>query len=226
LDMAEKKAFTRVPRDEYYLRIAYDVAARSTCLRRQIGAVIVTGDVIVSTGYNGNPRGMPHCDAIGCIRDELEIPSGERMEICTGVHAEMNALIFSGPAARGGTLYCTIVPCNTCAKMIVNAGIGRVVYSEGYPDILGLQSLRQSGIKVDRLALGGEKAQSDAILSEGGRKEAREHLDAKVLKEVEEMKAGLREEFARKTVPAKESFNERAARSLKRKIERIPKKGK
>lgn len=224
--MVEKKGFTRVPRDEYYLRIAYDVAARSTCLRRQIGAVIVTGDVIVSTGYNGNPRGMPHCDAIGCIRDELEIPSGERMEICTGVHAEMNALVFSGPAARGGTLYCTIVPCNTCAKMIVNAGIQRVVYSEGYPDILGLQTLKHSGIKVDRLTLGGERAETTAILKDEKREEAREHLDARVLRDIEEMKKGLREEFAKKTAPATGSFNERAARSLKRKIERIPKKGK
>ncbi len=187
--MAKKKPFIRIPRDEYYLRIAYDVAARSTCLRRQIGAVIVTGDVIVSTGYNGNPRGMPHCETIGCIRDELAIPSGQRMEICTGVHAEMNALIFAGPAARGGTLYSTIVPCNTCAKMIVNAGVNRVVYSEGYPDLMGQGTLRQSGVRVDRLAL--EKGKAPSRPEHG-----KEKLDPNVLRDIERMKKALRKEFA------------------------------
>ncbi len=143
----------RVPRDEYYLRIAADVAGRSTCLRRQIGAVVVNGDVIVSTGYNGNPRHMPHCADIGCIRDELKIPSGERMEICTGVHAEMNSLLFAGKGARGGVLYTTLVPCNTCAKMIINAGVQRVVYAEGYPDKMGLVLLEEAGIPVERLPI-------------------------------------------------------------------------
>lgn len=143
----------RISREEYYLRIAADVAGRSTCFRRQIGAVVVSGDVIVSTGYNGNPRHMPHCAEIGCIRDELKIPSGERMEICTGVHAEMNALLFAGKEARDGTLYTTIVPCNTCAKMIINAGVRRVVYAEGYPDTMGLVLLEEAGIPVDKVPI-------------------------------------------------------------------------
>lgn len=143
----------RTSRDEYYLQIAADVAGRSTCFRRQIGAVVVNGDVIVSTGYNGNPRHMPHCDEIGCIRDELKIPSGERMEICTGVHSEMNALIFAGKEARGGTLYTTIVPCNTCAKMIINAGVQRVVYAEGYPDTMGQVLLEEAGVPVERVEI-------------------------------------------------------------------------
>ncbi len=144
----------RISRDEYYMNIAVDVARRSTCLRRNIGAVIVNGDVIISTGYNGNPRGMPHCEDIGCIRDELNIPSGERTEVCTGVHAEMNGLIFAGKQSQGGTLYATIVPCSNCAKMIINAGIRRVVYCEGYPDVIGIEMLRGAGIPVDRMNLG------------------------------------------------------------------------
>ncbi len=203
--MPEKKPFVRAPRDEYYLRIAYDVAARSTCLRRQIGAVIVTGDVIVSTGYNGNPRGMPHCDLIGCIRDELNIPSGERMEICTGVHAEMNALVFAGPAARGGALYCTIVPCNTCAKMIVNAGVKRVAYSEGYPDVMGFETLKQCGVQVDRIALKKSKA---ATKPEHGK----EKLNPKLLKDIRRMKEELREKFA-----AASALEMKATQIMKRK---------
>lgn len=203
--MPGKKPYVRVPRDEYYLRIAYDVAARSTCLRRQIGAVIVTGDVIVSTGYNGNPRGMPHCDLIGCIRDELNIPSGERMEICTGVHAEMNALVFAGPAARGGVLYCTIVPCNTCAKMIVNAGLKRVVYSEGYPDVMGFETLKQCGVQVDRIASTKGKL---AMKPEHGKEE----LNPKILKDIRRMKVELREKFA-----AANALESKAAMPQKRK---------
>lgn len=144
----------RISRDEYYMNLAVDVAQRSTCLRRQIGVVVVNGDVIISTGYNGNPRGMPHCEDIGCIRDELSIPSGERTEVCTGVHAEMNALIFAGKDSQGGTLYTTIVPCSNCAKMIINAGIRRVVYCEGYPDVIGIEMLSGAGIPVDRINLG------------------------------------------------------------------------
>lgn len=141
----------RISRDEYYMNIARDVSLRSTCIRHEIGAIVVNGDEIKSTGYNGNPRGMPHCDEIGCIRDKLNIKSGEKMEVCTGVHAEMNALLQAGMEAKGGTLYCTIVPCNTCAKMIINAGIKRVVYSEDYPEKMGLKLLQEAGIRVDRL---------------------------------------------------------------------------
>ncbi|UCD91859.1 MAG: dCMP deaminase family protein [Methanobacteriota archaeon] len=141
----------RIPRDEYYMNIAIDVSKRATCTRRQIGSVVVNGDEIKSTGYNGNPRGLPHCDEIGCIRDEQEIPSGERMEVCTAVHAEQNALLQAGKGSKGAVLYTTIVPCNTCAKMIINAGIKRVVYLDGYPEKMGLDLLNQANIPVEKL---------------------------------------------------------------------------
>jgi len=143
----------RISRDEYYMNIAIDVSKRGTCSRRQIGSVVVNGDEIKSTGYNGNPRGLPHCDEIGCVRDEQNIPSGERSEVCTGVHAEQNALLQAGKGAEGATLYATIVPCNTCAKMIINAGIKRVVYLDDYPENVGRELLIQAGIGVDRVEL-------------------------------------------------------------------------
>lgn len=215
--MGDVRSQSRPPRDEYYMRIAYDVARRSTCSRRQIGAVIVTGDVIVSTGYNGNPRGMPHCDMIGCIRDELNIPSGERMEICTGVHAEMNALIFAGPQSRGGTLYTTIVPCNTCAKMIINAGVKRVVYCEGYPDLMGYEILRQSGVPVDRVDVSVEKPQIVRILRP--EKATRAELTLKDRKSIEEMKAALKRKFEGMTAQkGEESLNDRAVRLMREKV--------
>ncbi|TET89256.1 MAG: cytidine deaminase [Methanomassiliicoccales archaeon] len=147
----------RISRDEYYMNIAIDVSKRATCTRRQIGSVVVNGDEIKSTGYNGNPRGLPHCDEIGCIRDEQNIPSGERMEVCTAVHAEQNALLQAGKGAKGAVLYTTIVPCNTCAKMIINAGIERVVYLDGYPETMGLDLLQQAGIPVEKLDLEGHE---------------------------------------------------------------------
>lgn len=204
----------RTPRDEYYLRIAADVAGRSTCLRRQIGAVVVNGDVIVSTGYNGNPRQMPHCAEIGCIRDELKIPSGERMEICTGVHAEMNALIFSGKESRGGTLYTTLVPCNTCAKMIVNAGIRRVVYAEGYPDRMGLVLLEEAGIPVDRVAI--ELPQPLHRPDE----ETAEIVQQGSGLSIEEMREALarKEELMAQIAAGKKSINEVAARILQERV--------
>ncbi|MFQ6128263.1 MAG: cytidine/deoxycytidylate deaminase family protein [Thermoplasmata archaeon] len=143
----------RISRDRYYLNIAADVSKRSTCTRHKIGAIVVNGDEIKSTGYNGNPRGLPHCDEIGCIRDIENISSGERMEVCTGVHAEMNALLQAGKGAKGGTLYSTIIPCNTCAKMIINAGIKRVVYLNDYPEKMGRELLGQAGITINKVEL-------------------------------------------------------------------------
>lgn len=204
----------RVPRDDYYLRIAVDVAGRSTCLRRQIGAVVVNGDVIVSTGYNGNPRQMPHCAEIGCIRDELKIPSGERMEICTGVHAEMNALIFAGKEARGGVLYSTLVPCNTCAKMIVNAGVTRVVYAEGYPDKMGLVLLEEAGIPVERLPL---ELETPLTRSE---EETREIVQAGMELTIEEMREALaeKEQLMAQIAAGKVSLNQAAADIIQERV--------
>jgi dCMP deaminase len=142
----------RISKDEYFMNIAIEVSRRSTCTRRQIGAIIVSehGE-IKSTGYNGNPRGLPHCAEMGCIRDKLEIPSGTRLETCTAVHAEQNALIQAGTNARDSTLYSTIVPCPICARMIMNAQVSRVVYIGDYADLSGLELLEQGGIKVTRM---------------------------------------------------------------------------
>ncbi len=204
----------RIPRDEYYLRIAVDVAQRSTCFRRQIGAVVVNGDVIVSTGYNGNPRHMPHCAEIGCIRDELKIPSGERMEICTGVHSEMNALLFAGKEARGGVLYTTIVPCNTCAKILINAGIERVVYAEGYPDKMGLVLLEEAGIPVERLPI-----ELETPLSRSEEK-TQEIVQSGSPMSIEEMKEALsrKEQLMAQIAAGKISMNEAAADIIQERV--------
>jgi len=145
----------RIDWDEYFMNIAYDVARRSTCIRpdRQIGTVIVNDrHEIVATGYNGNPRGMEHCEVIGCIRQKRGIPSGEKSEVCTAVHSEQNALIQAGTRSRGSTMYTIFNPCNTCAKMIANAGIVRVVYTTGYPEKMGIKVLRQCGVGVRKLS--------------------------------------------------------------------------
>lgn len=204
------------------MRIAADVAGRSTCLRRQIGAVVVNGDVIVSTGYNGNPRHMPHCAEIGCIRDELKIPSGERMEICTGVHAEMNALLFAGKESRGGVLYTTLVPCNTCAKMIINAGIRRVVYAEGYPDKMGLVLLEEAGIPVDPLPI------ELPVPLTRPEEETREIIQAGSKMTIEEMREALaRKEQLMAQIAAEElSINEAAADLIQERVASAKEKGK
>jgi dCMP deaminase len=145
---------SRIDWDRYFMNIAADVALRSTCIRkgRQIGTVIVNDHhEIVATGYNGNPRGMRHCEEMGCVREKLCIPSGERAEVCTAVHSEQNALIQAGTRSRGGTMYTLYNPCNTCAKMIANAGILRVVYTVEYPEKMGLKTLRDCGVKVKRI---------------------------------------------------------------------------
>jgi dCMP deaminase len=153
--MAAKKTKaknTRVSKDEYFMNIAIEVSRRSTCTRRQIGAIVVS-DVgeIKSSGYNGNPRGLPHCHEIGCIRDKLGIPSGTRLETCTAVHAEQNALIQAGTNSRESTIYSTIVPCPICARMILNAQISRVVYIDDYSDLAGIELLKQAGVKLTRM---------------------------------------------------------------------------
>lgn len=149
--MSEHKS-SRISKDHYFMNIAIEVAKRSTCTRRKIGAIIVS-DVgeIKSSGYNGNPRGLPHCDEMGCIRDKLGIPSGTRLETCTAVHAEQNALIQAGTNSRGSTLYSTIVPCPICARMILNAQIARVVYIGDYADLSGVELLKQAGMRITRL---------------------------------------------------------------------------
>ncbi|HSG26958.1 MAG TPA: cytidine/deoxycytidylate deaminase family protein, partial [Candidatus Krumholzibacterium sp.] len=150
------KAFRRPAWDEYFMKITHLVAERSTCLRRRVGAVIVRDKQIISTGYNGSPKGLAHCLEIGCLRDELGIPSGERHELCRGAHAEQNAIIQaagSGSSMEGATMYCTNSPCSTCTKMIINAGIKRLVLGADYPDQLGRDLIRESGIETIYIAL-------------------------------------------------------------------------
>ena len=138
--------------DEYFMEITRLVATRSTCLRRQVGAVIVKDKRILATGYNGAPVGLAHCyERGGCLREELGIPSGERHEICRAVHAEQNAIIQAarfGIAIEGATIYVTNHPCFICAKMLVNAGIERIVYESGYPDEFAKAILEEAGVKV------------------------------------------------------------------------------
>ena len=137
--------------DSYFMQLAFVVAGRSTCLRRQVGAVMVKEKQILSTGYNGSPSGLLHCDEVGCMRQSLGVPSGERLEICRAVHAEQNALVQAakhGVAIAGADLYTTLQPCVQCTKMIINAGILRVVYTHSYPDQLALDMAREAGLEL------------------------------------------------------------------------------
>lgn len=139
--------------DEYFMEVAEVVARRSTCLRRNIGAVVVKDKRILSTGYNGAPTGLPHCADVGCLREKLGIPSGERHEICRGLHAEQNALLQAaryGISLEGSTIYSTTEPCSLCAKMLINAGIRRVVYKEPYPDELSRELLSGAKVQVEQ----------------------------------------------------------------------------
>lgn len=125
----------RISKTELYISIARLIAQRSTCLRRQVGAILVKDDVILTTGFNGTPKGVPHCEDIGCYRMIHNIPSGERHEMCRGVHAEQNCIIFAARedvSVVGSTLYCTTFPCIICAKMLINAGIKSIIFEGSY----------------------------------------------------------------------------------------------
>ena len=143
----------RVSKHNYYLDIAQTVAERSTCLRKKYGAIIVKDDAIIATGYNGVPTGIRHCAEVGCLRQQLNVPSGQKHELCRGLHAEQNAIIQAaklGVSIDGATLYCTHQPCSVCARMIINAGIKRVVYQEGYPDDFTLELFAEAGTQLER----------------------------------------------------------------------------
>ncbi len=146
-----KKIRSRPTVDEYFTAMAELVSTRSTCLRRQFGAVIVQNGHAISTGYNGAPKDMPHCIEIGCLRDDLNIPSGQQHEVCRGVHSEQNAIIqcaIHGESTKDGTLYVTGYPCKICAKMIINSMIKRVVISGSYSDKEGIDLLKEAGVEV------------------------------------------------------------------------------
>jgi dCMP deaminase len=140
--------------DSYFMAITILVAKRSTCIRRSVGAVIVKDKRILSTGYNGAPSGITHCSEVGCLRDQLNVPSGEKHELCRGIHAEQNAIIqaaFHGVSIKGATLYCTNQPCSICAKMIINAGIKNIFYQEGYDDSMSRQMLKDADVDLIKL---------------------------------------------------------------------------
>jgi dCMP deaminase len=142
---------SRPDTDEYFLKIALVVAERSTCLRHHVGAVAVKDKHILSTGYNGAPAGLKDCLELGCLRNELKIPSGTRQEICRAIHAEQNAIIqasLHGVSLEGSTIYCTHTPCVLCAKMLVNARIKRFVSFGKYADESFKELFKEAGIEV------------------------------------------------------------------------------
>lgn len=142
--------------NSYFMEIADIVKTRSTCIRRQVGAVIVKDNRIITTGYNGAPSGLTHCiDNGGCERERLNVPSGQRHELCRALHAEQNAIIQAakiGVSTEGATIYITTQPCVICAKMIINAGIKKVVYKASYPDEMAMNMLEESGVEVVSIA--------------------------------------------------------------------------
>jgi dCMP deaminase len=145
---------TRPSWERYFMSIAQQVATRSTCLRRQVGCIIVLEKRIVSTGYNGAPSGLPHCEEVGCIREDQRVASGERHELCRGLHAEQNAIIqaaMHGTAVRGGAVFCTHKPCILCTKMLINAGVSRVFFAEGYEDSMADEMAREAGMDLTHL---------------------------------------------------------------------------
>lgn len=140
--------------EQYFMEITQLVAKRSTCRRRAVGAVIVKDKRILSTGYNGAPAGIAHCIDIGCLREELGVASGERHELCRGIHAEQNAIIqaaLHGVSIKRAALFCTNLPCTICAKMIINAGIQTIVYIGGYADAMSKQLLEEASVDIVKL---------------------------------------------------------------------------
>lgn len=139
----------RPDNDEYFMEMAVLISKRSTCLRRRVGAVIVKDKRVLSTGYNGSPKGTRHCEELGCIREQMKIPSGTRHELCRGVHAEQNAIIqaaYFGVSVKDSTIYTTTFPCSMCAKILINAGVKEVVYTEGYEDDMSKKLFEETNI--------------------------------------------------------------------------------
>ena len=151
--MSKKNIEERPSFDDYFMEMAHVVAKRSTCLRRKVGALLVKDRHILSTGYNGAPKGLKHCSETGCLREQLGIPPGERHEICRGLHAEQNAIIQAavfGVSIKDSTLYCTNAPCSVCAKMLINAGVKEIIFEDEYPDELAMQMLKEAKIKIKK----------------------------------------------------------------------------
>jgi dCMP deaminase len=141
--------------DDYFMAFAKLAQTRASCLRRQVGAVVVKDNMVLTTGYNGAPRGLPHAAEVGCLRDQLGVPSGERHELCRGLHAEQNAIIQAarhGIRIEGAVLYCTTHPCVICMKMVINAGLQKVYYLHGYADPIAKQIIAEAGFAVVQMA--------------------------------------------------------------------------
>ena len=154
--MSENEIKSRPSWDEYFMKLAWLVAERSTCVRHHVGAVIVRDKRILTTGYNGAASGIKDCLELGCLRNQLNIPSGTRHEICRAIHAEQNAIIQAGTHGiniNGGTLYCTHSPCILCAKMIANAKIKRVVMNIEYPDETFKNLFKEAGILFETMSI-------------------------------------------------------------------------
>lgn len=145
-EKADRPSFIR-----YFMDITELVAKRSTCLRRSVGAVLVKDKRLLSTGYNGAPSGIRHCAETGCLREQLSVPSGERHELCRGIHAEQNAIIqaaYYGVSIKDSILFCTHLPCSICTKMLINSGIKTIYYASGYADSLAMEMTKEAGIEV------------------------------------------------------------------------------
>lgn len=148
------EAVSRPSWNQYFMDIASLVARRSTCRRRQVGAIAVRDKRVLATGYNGAPSGMPHCLDLGCLREDMDIPSGQRHELCRGLHAEQNVIIqaaYHGVCIRGATLFCTNLPCSICTKMLINAGIHDIRYLRGYADSMAEEMMKTAGVKLTRI---------------------------------------------------------------------------
>ena len=138
--------------DQYFMNIARLASTRSTCLRRQVGAVIVKDKKILATGYNGAPSGLKHCLDIGCLREKLGIPSGERHELCRATHAEQNAIVQAatfGISIKDSIIYSTAHPCILCSKLLINAGIKRIIIEDSYPDEMSRRMLKEAGVVIE-----------------------------------------------------------------------------
>ncbi len=145
---------------QYFMEIAQLVSRRSTCTRRRVGAVLVKDKRMLATGYNGAPSGLEHCGVMGCLREKLQVPSGQRHELCRGLHAEQNAIIQAaahGISIQGAMLFCTTLPCSICLKMLINAGITDIVYEDGYADELTQDLLSEADININRFQPQGER---------------------------------------------------------------------
>lgn len=137
---------------KYFMDMSEMASSRSSCLRRQVGAVIVKENRVLATGYNGMVAGITHCEDIGCLREKMKIPSGERQELCRAIHAEQNAIVQAakfGIALDGATIYVNTQPCITCSKLIANVGIKKVIYKRPYPDKMALDILQEAGVVVE-----------------------------------------------------------------------------